>query len=106
MIRILELDSQYLENNKSNFSKIQSLISEGLKQPVDLFESDSKKKRSENIIKALRNYYEDIKVLILIPGVLIQILFPQLEIIINCYFLIRDNQELIKLEIIRLNYYE
>lgn len=106
MISKLDLKASDIALMRPLLSKIEKTIAEAIRVPSIIIDDSSPQEREfKNIVDYLKRDFPDIIITLKLTGTLLQILFPEEELLISIIFLLdrEHNTRHIKLELAKLS---
>lgn len=106
MITKTEITKSFIESQEEFLKSLQKAVSEGIRAPLGII-TDNKPEhilRTEIIIDVIKSTFPGAQPTFVIPGTIIQILFPKKELLVSIVSLINKvtSEKNIKLELCKL----
>lgn len=106
MINKVDVTKSFVEAQEEFLTKLQKAVAEGLKAPLGLIVDNTPEpvKRTHIIIDIIRKEFPDVASTFVIPGTVIQLLFPKKELLVTIVCLLNkmSQEKTIKLELCKL----
>jgi len=89
MIKKIEITKTYIEDQEEFLKSLQTAVKNGLMAPAGIILDDEPevKRRAHMIVNAIRDKFTEIDAILVLPGTLIQVLFPKKELLVTIMFL-------------------
>lgn len=107
MIKKVEVTKSFAESQEEFLKSLQTAIADGLRAPLGILLSNNSEhvRRTQIIIDSVREKFPDADTTFVIPGTIIQMLFPKKELIVTIVSLINkvSNEKTIQIELCKLS---
>ena len=89
MIRKIDITKTYIEDQEEFLKSLQTAVKNGLMAPAGIILDDEPevKRRAHMIVNAIRDKFTEVDAILVLPGTLIQVLFPKKELLVTIMFL-------------------
>ena len=106
MINKTKVTESFIESQEDFLKSLQKAVSEGIRAPMGII-LDNKSEhvmRTEIIMNVIKSTFPDSTDTLVIPGTIIQMLFPKKELLVSILFLVNKttNEKNIRLELCKL----
>lgn len=107
MIKKIEVTKSFAESQEEFLKSLQTAIADGLRAPLGILLSNNSEhvRRTQIIIDSIWEKFPDADTTFVIPGTIIQMLFPKKELIVTVVSLINkvSNEKTIQIELCKLS---
>lgn len=107
MIKKVKVTKSFAESQEEFLKSLQTAIADGLRAPLGILLSNNSEhvRRTQIIIDSVREKFPDADTTFVIPGTIIQMLFPKKELIVTIVSLINkvSNEKTIQIELCKLS---
>lgn len=107
MIKKVEVTKSFAESQEEFLKSLQTAIADGLRAPLGILLSNNSEhvRRTQIIIDSVREKFPDADTTFVIPGTIIQMLFPKKELMVTVVSLINkvSNEKTIQIELCKLS---
>nr|DAY45533.1 MAG TPA: hypothetical protein [Caudoviricetes sp.] len=106
MITKVKVEASYVEAKNEFLKGIQKCIADSLRTPSIIVDNTpTEQKQAHAIIDSIKENYPGSEPTLVLPGVLIQMIFPEEELLVSTIFLKNNinNSRVIKLELCKLS---
>lgn len=107
MIKRVEVTRSFIESQKDFLEEVQKAVSNGVKAPLGIITDNTPEivLRTKAIVSAIMDKYPTSVTTLVVPGIVIQMLFPEKETLISVIFSVNPvtNDRHIHLEVCKLS---
>lgn len=107
MIKKVKVTKSFAESQEEFLKSLQTAIADGLRAPLGILLSNNSEhvRRTQIIIDSVREKFPDADTTFVIPGTIIQMLFPKKELMVTIVSLINkvSNEKTIQIELCKLS---
>lgn len=107
MIKKVEVTKSFAESQEEFLKSLQTAIADGMRAPLGILLSNNSEhvRRTQIIVDLIREKFPDADTTFVIPGTIIQMLFPKKELIVTVVSLINkvSNEKTLRIELCKLS---
>ena len=107
MIKKIEVTKSFAESQEEFLKSLQMAVVEGMRAPLGILLNNNPEhvRRTQIIIDSIREKFPDADTTFVIPGTVIQILFPKKELMVTIVSLINkiSNEKTLRMELCKLS---